>query len=88
MQNFADDTPLFSKTNDTDTSNTDINNDLVKISKWAYQLKISFNLDINKQATEIYFSQRRENFLPQLIIFNNNNLLTSLCQKTPGSCLG
>ena len=88
MQNSADDTPLFSKINDIDTSNIDINNDLVKISKWAYQLKMSFNPDINKQATEICFPQRREKSLPQLIIFNNNSLLTSLCQKIPGSCLG
>ena len=46
-----------------DTSNIDINNDLVKISRWAYQWKM-FNPDINKQATEVYFSQRREKSLP------------------------
>ena len=56
---FADDTSLYSKINDIDTSNIDINNDLVKISRWAYQWKMSFNPDIYKQATEVYFSQRR-----------------------------
>ena len=32
---FADDTSLYSKINDKDKSNIDINNDLVKISRWA-----------------------------------------------------
>lgn len=40
---FADDTSLYSKVNDVDTSNIDINNDLVKISRWVYQQKMSFN---------------------------------------------
>ena len=33
---FADDTSLYSKTNDIDMSNIDIDNDLVKISRWVY----------------------------------------------------
>ena len=70
-----------------DTSNIDINNDLVKISRWGYQWKMTFNHDINKQATEVYFSQRREKSLPQPIIFNSNNVLTSPCQKHPGLVL-
>ena len=64
-----------------DTSNIDINNDLVKISRWVYQWKMSFNLDINKQATEVYFSQSRAKSLPPPIIFNNNNVLNFSCQK-------
>ena len=36
-----------------------------------------FNPDINKHATEVYFSQRREKSLPSPFIFNNNNVLTS-----------
>ena len=78
---FADDTSLYSKINDIDTSNVDINNNIVKISRWAYQWKMMFNPDINKQATEVYFSQRRAKSLPPRIIFNNNNVLTSSCQK-------
>ena len=38
---FADDRSLFSKIKDIDTSNIDINNDLVKINRWAYQWKMS-----------------------------------------------
>ena len=42
---------------------------------------MSFNHDINKQETEVHFSERREKSLPPPIIFNNNNVLTSPCQK-------
>ena len=78
---FADDTSLYSKINDLDTSNISIYNSLVKISRWAYQWKISLKPDIKKQAAEVYFSPRRGKSLPQPIIFNNNNVLTSPCQK-------
>ena len=84
---FPDDTSLYSKINDIGTSNIDINSDLVKISRWGYQGKISFNPDINKQATEVYFFQRRAKSLLPLIIFNNNNVLTSPCQKHLGLVL-
>ena len=66
---FSDDTSLFLKINDIDASNIVINNDLVKISRWAYQWKMSFNPDINKQATEVYFSQNRGKSLPPPIVF-------------------
>ena len=36
---FADDTSLHSKINDIDTSNIEIKNDLVKISRWAISAK-------------------------------------------------
>ena len=34
-------------------------NDLEKISKWAYQWKMSFNSGISKQAQEVLLSQKR-----------------------------
>ena len=37
----------------------------------------SFDTDINKQATEVYFSQRRKKSLTPPIIFNNSNVVTS-----------
>ena len=69
------------KINGIDTRNIDINNDLVKISRCVYQWKMSFNPDINRQVEEVYFSQRRTKSLPSPIIFNNNNVLNSPCQK-------
>ena len=48
---------------------------------------MSFNRDINKLETEVYFSQRRKKSLSPPIIFNSNNVLTSPCQKYLGIVL-
>ena len=48
---------------------------------------MSFNPDINNQATEVYFSQRREKSLITPIIFSNNIILTFPCQKRLGLVL-
>ena len=50
---FPDDTSLFSDVHNTNTTANELNNDLVKISRWAYQWKMSFNLDPSKQAQEV-----------------------------------
>ena len=52
---FADETSLFSKVNDKGNSNTQLNSDLAKISKWTFQWKMSFNPDPNKQAIEVNY---------------------------------
>ena len=46
---FADDTLLFSKVKD-------LNYDFKTINQWAHQWKMSFNPELNKQATEVLFS--------------------------------
>ena len=61
---FADNTSLFSKVYDIHKSAYKHNDDLEKISQWAYQWKIQFNLDPNKQANEVIFSRKA----------NSNNL--------------
>ena len=48
---------------------------------------MSFHPDINKQALEVYFSQRRAKSLPPPIIFNNNNVVNSPCRKHLGLVL-
>ena len=55
---FADDTSLFSIVKDPTISANDLNHDLELISNWAYQWKMSFNPDPNKQAVEIVFSRK------------------------------
>ena len=55
---FADDTSLFSVVQDITLSTKNLNDDLKKINKWAFQRKISFNLDPNKQAQEVIFSRK------------------------------
>ena len=53
---FAEDTSLFSVVCNANTSTDEENNDLVKINKWAYQWKMSFNADPIKQAQEEIFT--------------------------------
>ena len=54
----ADDTFLFSKVYDIHKSVSNLNDDLEKISYWAYQWKMQFNPDPNKQANEVIFSRK------------------------------
>ena len=49
---FADNTSLFSLVNDANKPFENLSNDLCVISNWAYQWKMSFNLDRSKQAQE------------------------------------
>ena len=44
---------LFSVIHDSSTTRNELNDDLVKINNWAYQWKMSFNPDPNKQAQEV-----------------------------------
>ena len=49
---FADDTSLFSAAQNMNSATTDLNSDLSKVSDWAFQWKMNFNPDLNKQAQE------------------------------------
>ena len=55
-------------------SNSQLNSDLAKISKWAFQWKMSFNPDPNKQAIEVRFSNKhdKENYQP--LKFNSSDV--------------
>ena len=72
---FADDTSLFSKVLDINKSVTELNTDLEKISQWAYQWKMQFNPDPNKQANEIIFFHKSvsNNFLHQPVKFDDDD---------------
>ena len=56
---FADDTSLFSTVYDPNHSAKALNDDLNKISEWAYKWKMLFNLDVTKQAQEVIFSRKK-----------------------------
>ena len=45
---FVNDTSLFSVIHDVDTSANELYNDLCQINKWAFQWKMSYNLDSSK----------------------------------------
>ena len=67
---FADDTMLYSVVHDPNKSASDLNHDLEMINQWAYQWKMSFNPDPNKQATEILFSCKKKPVDHPPLIFN------------------
>ena len=67
---FADDTSIFSVVDDVNVSVMQLNNDLLKISKWAYQWKMSFNPDVSKQAQEVIFSRKSHKLAHPPVIFN------------------
>ena len=86
---FADDTSLFSKVYDIHNSASKLNDDLEKISYWAYQWKMQFNPDPNKQANEVIFSRKTSsNNLPHPPIkFNKIDISECPHQKHLGIVL-
>ena len=52
---FADNTLLFSTVHDPSKSAKLLNDDLQKISDWAFKWKMLFNPDVTKQAQEVIF---------------------------------
>jgi len=67
---FADDTMLFSIVNDPVISANELNHDLKVINQWAYQWKMEFNPDPNKQATELLFSCKKNSPNHPSLFFN------------------
>ena len=84
---FADDTSFFSLTHDITTSANELNNNLKKISDWVFQWKMSFNLDLSKQAQEVIFSRKLKNVSHPPLVFNNVNVSSCKSQKHLGILL-
>ena len=84
---FADDTSLFSVVHDKNTSAKELNNDLWKISNWAYQWKMSFNPDPLKQAQEVIFPRKMTKTNHPTLIFNDNPVHQVALQKHLGMFL-
>ena len=59
----------------------DLNNGLTKITKWAFQWKMSFNPDISKQAHEVIFSRKRSVSSHPPLTFNNIPVAQTNSQK-------
>ena len=81
---FADDTSLFSVVHDSAASTAFLNDDLLKISRWAYQLKMISNPDASKQAQEIVFSRKTNASNHATIYFNNVPMIRDNIQKHLG----
>lgn len=69
---FADDTSLFSVVYNKERSENELNNDLMKISDWAFKWKMSFNPDPSKQAQEAIFSRKSGDVAHPVLYFNNS----------------
>ena len=80
---FADDTSLFSVIFDKELSAKNLNDDFNRINNWAFQWKMSFNLNPNKQVQEVICSHKNNSSL----ILNNNIVTLSLTQKHLGMFL-
>ena len=57
---FADDTPLFIIVKDKNEIANVLNNDLLLISRWAYNWKMLFNPDPSKPTQEEIFSGKKQ----------------------------
>ena len=68
---FADDTSLFSTITSPAISSSNLNEDLLKITQWANQWKMSFHTGITKQAQEIIFSRKKNDTSHPSLYFNN-----------------
>ena len=84
---FAEDISLISIVCDFDTSAAHLNNDLRKISNWAFQWKMSFNPDPSKQAQEAIFSCKLQKISHPSIYFNKNPIKQVSSQKHLGMIL-
>ena len=68
---FADDTSLFTIVKDINESASILNNDLLLISKWAFNWKMLFNPDPTKPAQEVIFSKKKKTQTHPTISLNN-----------------
>ncbi len=68
---FADDTSLFTVVQNPITAANDMNHDLEFINRWAYDWRMSFNPDPQKQAVELTFSNKRNKIDHPVILFNS-----------------
>ena len=84
---FADDTSIFSVVNNQLNSSNKLNEDSSKMSQWAYQWKMSFNLDVSKQALEVIFSRKTNINVHPFVFFNNPPINRKSTQKHLGLLL-
>ena len=68
---FADDTSLFIIVKYKNESANSLNNDLMLISKWAYNWKMLFDPDPGKLAQEILYSRKKQVQIHPAISLNN-----------------
>ena len=84
---FANDTSLFTIVYDVDMAANKLNRDLEIISIWAYQWKMQFNPDKNKQAIQVIFSQKKDTPVHPPLFFNGSEVVIKIEHKHLGMIL-
>ena len=81
---FADDTSLFSTVYNSAESANLLNDNLKKVSEWAFKWKMLFNPDITKQAQEVIFSRKSTITNHPTVFFKEAPVAHISCQKHLG----
>ena len=84
---FTDDTSSFATVHNINKATNNLNNDLTKITKWAFQWKVSFNPSISRQVHEVIFSHKRSVAFHSPLTFNNIPVAQTNSQKYSGLLL-
>ena len=84
VKHFVDDTSIFSIVNDINVSTKEINDDLKRISEWAYQWKMMFSPELTKRALEVIFSRKTLKSFHTQVFFNEVPVERSVSQKHLG----
>ena len=87
MKIFADDTSLFSLVRDPNESSAKPGKDLGRVARWVHQWKMSFNVDLSKQAVEVHFSRKINPVDTPPVYLNNLALASSETRKHLGNKL-
>ena len=81
---IADDTSLFTTVHIINKATNDLNNGITKITKQAFQWKMSFNPDVSKQSHQVIFSRKRSIASHPPLTFNNISVAQTNSQKYLG----
>ena len=81
---FANDTSLFSTVHDPSKSAKLVNDNLQKISDWAFKWKMLFNPDVTKQVQEEMFSCKSNKTDHPFVYFNKAPVAKASFQKHLG----
>ena len=84
---FVDETSLLSVIHNINSAANNLKSDLMKINNWAFQWKMRFNPDPNKQAQEVIFSRKNNKIDHPLLYFNQNLIKLSSTHKHLGMVL-
>ena len=79
---------MFSVVRDPIYTSQKLNNDLHKVSLWAYKWKMSFNPGPSKQAQKVIFSRKINKIHQPPLLFNNSTIQQISSQKHLGIHLG